>query len=129
MHIKKKKVLVGKRINPPAKGCFFVPGGRIFKSELKKVALRRILKEELGYVIKKHNSRSISELGIYEHFYKDNFMNDRNFTTHYVVIAYLLPFESLKKVKGLKINHQHTKYKWSTHHRNVLFLYVSISDK
>ena len=33
--LKGRNILLGKRINPPAKDFFFVPGGRIFKSEFK----------------------------------------------------------------------------------------------
>ena len=31
--IKNKSILLGERINPPAKKFYFVPGGRIFKNE------------------------------------------------------------------------------------------------
>ena len=31
--VKDKKILLGKRINPPAKDFFFVPGSRILKDE------------------------------------------------------------------------------------------------
>ena len=53
--MKGRKILLGKRKNPPAKNFFFVPGGRIFKSELKKHAFKRILKNELGFSLGKLN--------------------------------------------------------------------------
>ena len=88
--LKENMILVGKRINSPAKNYFFVPGGRIFKSELKKNALKRILKSELGLTFKKDHEKFVENLGIYEHFYDDNFLGEKDFGTHYVVIAYLL---------------------------------------
>src|SRR5512142_1242744 len=42
------KVLVGRRTNEPARGVFFVPGGRITKNETRPAAFRRISQEELG---------------------------------------------------------------------------------
>ena len=42
------KVLLGKRINRPAKGYWFVPGGRIIKNETIGHALKRIFKAEVG---------------------------------------------------------------------------------
>jgi len=40
--------LLEKRINEPAKGEWFFPGGRIYKGELVGEALERKIKEELG---------------------------------------------------------------------------------
>ncbi len=110
--LKSRKLLVGKRKNPPARNYFFVPGGRILKSELISNALKRILGEELGLRIKSNKIQSIKTLGIYEHFYKDNFLNNKKFDTHYVVLAYLIPFESLMKVNYGNIFEQHSEYKW-----------------
>lgn len=110
--LKNNKILVGKRINSPAKDFFFVPGGRIYKSELRENTLKRVLRDELGYYIKVDKFESILEMGSYEHFYDDNFLGNKNFNTHYIVLAYLLPFEILQKNKNLKISDQHTQYKW-----------------
>ena len=44
----KGRVLLGKRTNEPAKGCWFVPGGRIHKNERLDAAFRRICLDELG---------------------------------------------------------------------------------
>ncbi len=110
--VKDKKLLLGKRVNPPAKNFYFVPGGRIRKSEKIKDAFIRILKNELGFELKQNNHKFIKELGIYEHFYDDNFLDNKEFTTHYIVIAYLVPYESLiKKIKNVT-NPQHSDYIW-----------------
>jgi colanic acid biosynthesis protein WcaH len=42
------QVLLGLRNNEPAKGFWFVPGGRILKNELIAEAFERITEEELG---------------------------------------------------------------------------------
>lgn len=44
-----EKVLLGRRTNEPAKGFFFVPGGRIFKGETARTAFQRITLAELGF--------------------------------------------------------------------------------
>ncbi len=110
--LNKRKILVGKRINPPAKNFLFVPGGRIFKSELKHDAFKRILKNELGMALKKRQEESIIDLGSYEHFYEDNFQDNKKFSTHYVVLAYLLNYDLLTPIKRFKINEQHSEYLW-----------------
>ena len=110
--LKDKKLLLGKRINPPAKNSYFVPGGRIRKSEKIKDAFMRILKDELGFELKENNYKFIKELGIFEHFYEDNFLNNEEFTTHYIVIAYLVHYKSLIKKYKKILNNQHSDYIW-----------------
>lgn len=110
--LKGRKLLIGKRINPPAQDYFFVPGGRIRKMESKDKALERILNEELSLKFKSIHNKNIKALGFYEHFYKDNFLGNSNFSTHYVVFAYLIPYEILLKKKEFEKNEQHSKYIW-----------------
>ena len=107
-----RNLLLGKRVNSPSKNLFFVPGGRILKSESKINAFKRILKDELGLSIKKSHINSLEFLGIYEHFYDDNFLNNNDFGTHYVVLAYLLKYESLEQVNEEIISNQHSEYIW-----------------
>ena len=45
---KDDKLLLGRRVNKPAKNYFFSPGGRIHKNETIKNALMRIAKKELN---------------------------------------------------------------------------------
>ena len=40
-------ILMGKRLNEPAKGKLFVPGGRVFKNETREQAFERISKSEI----------------------------------------------------------------------------------
>jgi colanic acid biosynthesis protein WcaH len=100
--IKNGKVLLGKRINKPAQGYYFSPGGRIYKNETINDAMTRIAKDELNVNLK----FMPTFIGIFEHFYKDSIFFD--VSTHYINLAYEL------KVQG-QINlptMQHEEYKW-----------------
>lgn len=102
------QVLLGWRLNAPAKGFWFVPGGRIQKNETLDNVFRRLLKEELG--IKKTIHRSEAKfLGLYEHFY-DNNVFDENYSTHYIVFAYEISIEQTKLEDFPKM--QHRDYMW-----------------
>ena len=99
------KVLLGRRSNRPAQGMWFVPGGRILKDEKISDAFTRLTTEELGVDIPVENSRF---LGVYEHFYPDNFTGE-GFSTHYVVLGYQLTLElDLDRLP----NEQHRDYRW-----------------
>ena len=97
------KVLLGKRVNEPAKGFWFVPGGRVFKDETLDIAAARTLKEEIGLELKRE---ALSFYGLYEHFYENNVFDD-SFTTHYIVLAHKITTDT-----ELKLNNQHELYKW-----------------
>ena len=71
--LKGREILLGKRINAPAKDFFFVPGGRIYKSEFMKTAFERILKTELGFALKNDHYKFAKNIGCFEHLYEDNF--------------------------------------------------------
>ena len=72
-------VLLGKRTNRPAKGYWFVPGGRIIKNETINQALKRISKVEVGLDL---SAEAPSLLGAYDHIYEDNFLNVIGINTH-----------------------------------------------
>ncbi|PTO75699.1 GDP-mannose mannosyl hydrolase [Vibrio splendidus] len=97
------EVLLGKRLNRPAQGYWFVPGGRILKDELFITAFNRLIKVELGldYAESKFS-------GVYQHFYDDNFSED-DFTTHYVVLAYEINIDG--RLSSLPVE-QHSSYQW-----------------
>lgn len=59
-----KGVLLGTRRNKPAKGEWFVPGGRVKKHERLREAVHRVARDELGVEVE-----IVNELGAYEHFY------------------------------------------------------------
>ena len=64
------EALLGLRLNRPAQGYWFVPGGRIRKDERIPQAFVRLVKEELGQELAFERA---AFLGVYEHHYSDNF--------------------------------------------------------
>jgi len=97
------KVLLGKRVNKPAKGYWFTLGGRVFKDESIDLAIERIAKEEAN--IKKIQKSKF--IGVFEHLYDDSIFED--VTTHYINLGY----EIEASVENLP-NEQHSQYDWFT---------------
>ncbi len=106
VEIKKGLYLLGKRKNPPAKGFFFVPGGRILKNERLKSAFERIIKTELNLTYPMDKAKF---LGVFEHFYTENFLGNKNFGTHYIVLAYHIRLSNFLNLKELPME-QHEIY-------------------
>jgi colanic acid biosynthesis protein WcaH len=106
IHNPKQQVLLGFRNNRPARGFWFVPGGRIIKNETIEQAFLRILENETGLQLPFAQARL---LGAYDHIYDDNFAGVQNINTHYVVLGF-----QLKGVDraGIKTDSQHSRYKW-----------------
>ena len=100
----KGEILLGKRLNAPAKGYWFVPGGRIFKDERMDNAFRRTTKNEIGIELER---KEVEFIGVYEHFYDNNVFNEE-FSTHYIVLAHQFKIDE----KKIKLNNQHETYKW-----------------
>jgi colanic acid biosynthesis protein WcaH len=73
--------LVGLRLGEPAKGYYFVPGGRIRKDERLADAFRRILAEETSIEAQLSDDKY---LGVFERFYPTNRFGKPGFGTHYV---------------------------------------------
>ena len=103
----KKGLLMGKRINKPAKDYYFVPGGRVFKNENRSNAIKRIAKEEVGYLF---NNDKFSSIGIYDHFYLDSIWENTKITTHYIVEAILFVIED--EEKKFSLENQHSELVW-----------------
>ncbi|MFA9517442.1 GDP-mannose mannosyl hydrolase, partial [Halopenitus sp. H-Gu1] len=81
-------IVLGKRTNEPAKGEWFVPGGRVQKSEARIEAVHRIAKEELGISVKVSES-----LGAFEHRYETSDI-ERVETKHYLANGYIVEVDS-----------------------------------
>ena len=79
------RILLGRRINEPARDMWFVPGGRIHKDECLDEAFARISLSELG--TKYHRSQA-HFIGVFENKYNTNFLETSDTGTHYVVLAY-----------------------------------------
>lgn len=104
----KGEVLLGKRLNAPAKGYWFVPGGRVRKNETLDDAFVRLLKEELGIEsgITRANAKFV---GVFEHFYDDCVFGDE-LDTHYVVLVYEIAINNA--YLGSLSCFQHSEYNW-----------------
>src|SRR2546430_8382274 len=101
-----RKVLLGLRNHEPAKGYYFVPGGRIRKCELLEEAFSRILSDETGCRADIDGARF---LGVYQHIYPNNRFGDPHFGMHYVVLAYEL---NLICRPNFVLDSQHSVFEW-----------------
>lgn len=102
------RILLGERKNEPARGSFFVPGGRITKNETLAAAFRRITRAELGVERDLVQARFV---GVYEHIYTGNFFEHADFGTHYIVLGHEL---SLSASDLALPTDQHGEYVWKT---------------
>jgi len=98
------KILLGKRMNNPAKGYFFSMGGRVYKNETIDNAMARIAKNELSIKLK----LMPKFIGVFEHFYNDGIYQD--VSTHYINLAYEI---EVTEVSNFPVE-QHSEYQWFT---------------
>ena len=101
-------VLLLKRKNKPARGVWWLPGGRIYKNEtLEHAALRKVY-EETGI-----KSRIKKRIGVYETLFRKGPFKDLKTGIHTVNICFLVePVSRNVDVRGLKGNVDYTEYKW-----------------
>ncbi len=102
----KGRVLVGMRNNEPAKGFWFVPGGRILKNERIAEAFERVIKTELGIDA---NYNDAEFVGAFDHMYDTNFAQRQGFGTHYVVLAHRI---KLNDAVDITADDQHSELLW-----------------
>ncbi|MBN1795811.1 MAG: GDP-mannose mannosyl hydrolase [Sedimentisphaerales bacterium] len=102
----KGEILVGMRENEPARGYWFVPGGRILKDERISEAFERIMKNELGLEVPYSQAEFI---GVFEHLYPTNFTKQDGFGTHYVVLSHRIKLNNTPKINS---DDQHGDMKW-----------------
>lgn len=106
-HDSEGRFLLGRRVNEPARGYWFVPGGRIYKNETLEQAFARITEAEIG---RRLTLADADLQGVYEHFYSENFADAPGVSTHYVVLGYRLR----EPVDTDSLNYeQHSDYRWS----------------
>lgn len=98
------KILLGQRVNKPAQGYYFTPGGRIFKNESLSSAIMRISDKELGRSL---DIQQVQFHGVFEHFYDHSFI-DNSISTHYVVLAY----KYITDIKFTPPLTEHRNYTW-----------------
>lgn len=105
-------LLLGERLNRPAQGFWFVPGGRIRKNESLDAAFLRLTEAELGRTFSRGQARL---LDAYEHFYEDCVFGGPEQdepNTHYVVLGYLLDLPAEAALEPPTA--QHGRYRWLT---------------
>ena len=101
-------VLFGKRINEPAKGFWFTPGGRVYKNELHQMAIKRLLKEELN--ITDYDIGQLKYNSLTDHVYHNNVFDDE-FGTHYINYSYTMPVED-DLIRQINNTSQHDDLIW-----------------
>jgi colanic acid biosynthesis protein WcaH len=104
--IDSESMLVGKRINRPAKDMFFVPGGRICKGESFKSAFSRVSETEIGKSLAPDDCKF---LGIFDHFYPNSAVSE-DISTHYTVLAHVVDIRD-HDLDLDKMFDQHTEFK------------------
>lgn len=103
--IHEHQVLLGKRINRPAQGFWFVPGGRVRKNEPLEEAFQRLTLAELGVELDYSQAQL---LGAFDHFYSDSVFGESP-STHYVALGmYLKPSRRIERLP----NDQHDSFVW-----------------
>lgn len=88
------RILLLKRNNTPAKGQWWVPGGRVLKNESLEKALFRKITDETNLTV-----NLINRLDVCETIFEDK---------HTVNICYLLTTSDL----NVKLNSEHSEYNW-----------------
>lgn len=96
-------VLLGRRVNKPAQGKYWFPGGRVAKGETLIKAAQRKAKEETGLTVK-----ILKQLGTDETIFLDGPFDG---PTHTINVVFLATF---KKGDELKTDRQNDTLEWFT---------------
>jgi colanic acid biosynthesis protein WcaH len=102
--VHKNEFLLGKRVNQPARGQWFFPGGRIYKGETILRAAIRKAKEEIGI---KLTESDLSLLGVGETIFNGGNIDDAR---HSVNVVFLAKIKNILKFNFDK--RQHSEIKW-----------------
>ena len=97
------KILLAKRTNNPAKGQWFLPGGRILKGEKLKDAAIRKAKEEIGISVK-----IIKPLIFDETIFEESSMKEVKSGAHTINVSFLVEAEN----KKIFLDEQNSEFKW-----------------
>lgn len=100
------QLLMGWRVNEPAAGSWFVPGGRIRKEESLQQAFDRLVRVELECSIPFDGAQL---MGAFTHLYPTNYLKRPGISTHYVVLGYRVDVAiDLDRLP----TDQHSRYRW-----------------
>jgi colanic acid biosynthesis protein WcaH len=108
-------IVLGRRRNEPAKGEWFVPGGRVQKGEGLTDAVTRIGREELSVTVD-----IVAELGAYEHFFDVADVDDVG-GKHHIAHGYVVHTTET----DCEIDDQHDELRFFTERPNDLHEYVT----
>lgn len=94
-------LVLGRRTNSPAKGYWFVPGGRLLKGETLNAAVHRITSSETGIDVEIQQ-----QLGVYEHHYDTADVQGTG--KHYIAVCYIVTPQNTR----LHPDNQHSRLEW-----------------
>ena len=108
------ELLVGQRLNAPARGTWFTPGGRVRKGEALAVAQQRVALEELGLPLA--NSAAwlarARLMGAWDHFFSDAAFS-ANVPTQYVNLPHWVALTEAEVAQlRLPVGEQHGHWQW-----------------
>lgn len=97
-----KRFLLVKRNNKPARGEYFVPGGRVLKNETLEAAALRKLKQETGLA-----GRIKKSLGAATLFWKEGYYP--GFSSHMIVFVFLM---DIHQKTSIVLDSQGSAFRW-----------------
>ena len=108
------ELLVGQRLNAPARDTWFTPGGRVRKGECLAQALLRTAQQELGLIAATAQglcARGVL-MGAWDHLYTDSAFSPTE-PTHYVNLPHFAAC-SAADVQALRlpVGEQHARWQW-----------------
>ncbi len=112
------KVLLTYRNDEPAKGQWWVQGGRVFKGEKLIEAVQRKAREEIGIELK-----ILRQLGVYEFFDAKGPFPDLKTGVHDIAVCYLAELAD-PNAQILMQDGTHTQWRWADHIEEGLHPYV-----
>ncbi len=105
------RILLGLRVNAPAQGFWFTPGGRIRKGEGQAAAFARLMAGELGLHDIAFERAQL--MGVWDHFYEDSAFS-ASVSTHYVNLPFWIRL-TVSEVEQVRAEDQHSEWKWIMH--------------
>jgi colanic acid biosynthesis protein WcaH len=102
----KNRTLLFRRLNEPAKGKYYILGGRINKNEKILDAALRKLKEEINLKI---NSQGLAYIGITEEFFPNSIF--KKMKSNFIVMNYVLTLKN-NLIEKLQLDSQHSGFRW-----------------